>query len=96
MSKQVDQFGLPLAEERTRYEDEDAGRALGEESRDHEARFDGFAESDFVREDATALRDAAQGEHHGVDLVGVRVYAAPAETWRRRSPARRWRTRSSA
>ena len=76
--EEVDQFGLPLAEEGTRHDDEDARCALGEELSDDEAGLDGFAESDFVREDAAAFRDAAQGEHHGVDLVGVRVHAAAA------------------
>ena len=76
--EEVDQFGLPLAEERSGHHDEDARGALGEELGDDEARLDRFAESDFVREDAAAFRDAAQGEHHGVDLVGVRVHAAAA------------------
>ena len=76
--EEVHQFGLPLAEEGAGHHDEDARGALGEELGDHEARLDGFAESDFVREDAAAFRDAAKGEHHGVDLVGVWVYASAA------------------
>ena len=76
--EQVDQLGLPLPEERTRNDDEDARRALGEQLGDHEARLDRLAESDLVREDAAALRNPPQGEHHRVDLVGIRVHAAPA------------------
>ena len=69
--EQVDQLGLPLAEQRTRNHNENARRALGEQLRDHEARLDRLAESDLVREDAPALRNPPQGEHHRVDLVGV-------------------------
>ena len=76
--EQVDQLGLPLAEERTRHHDEDARRALGEQLGDHEARLNRLAESDFVREDAAAFWDPPQGEHYGVDLVGVWVHASAA------------------
>ena len=76
--EQVDQLGLPLAEERARNDNEDARRALGEQLGDHEARLDRLAEPDFVREDAAPFWDPSQGEHYGVDLVGVWVDASAA------------------
>ena len=74
--EQIDQLRLPLAKQRTRNDDEDPRRAFREQLGDHEARLDRLAQPDLVRKDAAAFRNPPQGEHHRVDLVGVRVHAA--------------------
>ena len=69
---------LPLAQERPGHDDKNAGSALGQQLGNHEPGFDGLAEPHLVGQNAAALGDAAQGEHHRVDLVRVRVDSAEA------------------
>jgi hypothetical protein len=49
-------------------------QALG----DDETSFDGFAQADFVGQNAAALRQAAEGEHHRVDLMRIGVDTSTA------------------
>ena len=64
---------LPLPEQRPRHDNENPRGPLRQQLGDDEAGFNGLAEPDFVGEDAAALRNAAQREHDGVDLVWVGV-----------------------
>ena len=67
----MQQFVLPLANQRLGNDEEDALRPFGPALRDDETGLDGLAEADFVRKDATALAQTPEGENHGVDLVWV-------------------------
>ena len=53
------------------------GKQLGKDK----PRFDGFAETNLVSQDAAAFGNPAKSEHHCVDLGGVRIdLAAPLRT----------------
>ena len=65
------QLRLPLAEQRLGHDEQYTPHALGHQLRDDQAGLDCFPEAHFVSQNATALRNPAQGEHHGIDLMGV-------------------------
>ena len=79
------QLVLPLSQERLGDDDEDPLDALGHHLSNHEAGLDRLAEPHLVGQNAAALRDAPQGEHHRVDLVRVGI-DAPEPLRRRVAP----------
>ena len=76
-AEEIAQFGLPLAKQRSRHDDEHPARAFGQQLRDDQAGFDGLAQPHFVGKDAAALGNALQREHHRFDLVRIRVHPTP-------------------
>ena len=78
------QLVLPLTQERLRDHDEDALGALGHHLGHHETGLDRLAEPHLVGQNAAALGDAPQGEHHRVHLVRIGIDAP--KPLRRRVP----------
>ena len=73
-AEQVVKLVLPLTQKRSRHDDQHPCGAFGEQLRDDQAGFDGLAQAHLVGQDAAALRDATQSEHHRIDLMGIRVH----------------------
>ena len=48
--------------------------ALGEQLSDDQTRLDGLSQAHLVGQNAAALRNAPQREHHRVDLMRVGIY----------------------
>ena len=74
-AKECVELVLPLTEERPWHDNEDAGRALGQQLRNHKPGFDGLSETHLIGQDAAAGGDAAQCEHHRIDLVRIGIDA---------------------
>jgi hypothetical protein len=65
------QFRLPLAEQRLRYNQQNTPHALGHQLGNDQAGLDCLPQADFVGENATALRDPAQGKYDSIDLMRI-------------------------
>jgi hypothetical protein len=57
--EQIEQFCLPLADQRFRDDEQNSLRALRTALRDHESSFDRFAQANLIRENATALSETS-------------------------------------
>ena len=75
-AEEIPQLGLPLAKQRSRHDDERPAHALRQQLRDDQTGLDGLAQPHFVGKDAAAVGNALQREHHGFDLVRIRVHPA--------------------
>src|SRR6266545_3259410 len=72
------QLGLPLADQCLRHDQQHAPHPFGHQLRDDQTGFDRLAEPDLVSEDATALGNPPQREHHRIDLMWIWIDASLA------------------
>ena len=68
------QLLIPLLAQVGRRDDENPPPALRSFLREHEARFDGLAQADLIRQQRTFRKRRLESEQRGVDLVRVEVY----------------------
>ena len=66
-------FLVPLFAEARWRDDQDAPLAFGPFLREDQARLDGLAQANFVRQQRTPRQRGAEGEQRGFDLVGVQI-----------------------
>jgi hypothetical protein len=72
-AEQVQEFVLPLANQRLWNNEQNALRALGTALRNYQTSLDGLAQADLIGKDTAALAETPERKNDGINLVWIRV-----------------------